>query len=386
MPSNSTMPLTAEAHAETMAGYTVRGVERGRQLDNRGPLRRNESGNLHPDILSAYWDKGFYIFEGLVDADEIRLLRDDMQYLFDHAPTGRGAVYDAQGRPAFGQQFKRNPYTFVKPLSDPWGGTDLLGGRHPVAMTQPAPADKDTKEVIFIMQGMCQIMDSGLRLYGHPDLLSIAQAVNGDDFVPYNDAIFVKPAGLGGAVAWHQDGVTHWNATNWDMGIHGFNFQVQLYACTPANCLWVVPGTHKLGKLDIKTMVQANGSEYLPDAIPLTCEPGDVTIVNRQLLHGSFANTSPNLRVSLTFGFHRRQAVLGARGALSQAAGEVYDEQRIFERACVIPVAIDARSQFYPSQLPFDYQPFAGLTDEYRYNDATKASVIQDYNLKDLSI
>jgi len=89
------------------------------------------------------------------------------------------------------------------------------------------------------------------------------------------------------------------------MGIHGFNFQVQLYACTPANCLWVVPGTHKLGELDIKTMVQASGSEYLPDTIPLTCEPGDVTIVNRQLLHGSFANTSPNLRVSLTFGFHR---------------------------------------------------------------------------------
>jgi hypothetical protein len=386
MPSNSTMPLTAEAHAATLADYTVRGVERGRQLDNRGLLRRDESGNLHPDILAAYWDKGFYIFEGLVDADEIQLLRDDMQYLFDHAPTGRGAVHDAQGRPAFGQQFKRNPYTFVKPLSDPWGGTDLLGGRHPVAMTQPAPADKDTKEVIFIMQGMCQIMDSGLRLYGHPDLLSIAQAVNGDDFVPYNDAIFVKPAGLGGAVAWHQDGVTHWNATNWDMGIHGFNFQVQLYACTPANCLWVVPGTHRLGKLDIKAMVQANGSEYLPDAIPLTCEPGDVTIVNRQLLHGSFANTSPNLRVSLTFGFHRRQAVLGARGALSQAAGEVYDEQRIFERACVIPVAIDARSQFYSSESPFDYQPFAGLTDKYRYNDDTKASVIQDYNLKDLSI
>jgi ectoine hydroxylase-related dioxygenase (phytanoyl-CoA dioxygenase family) len=141
-----------------------------------------------------------------------------------------------------------------------------------------------------------------------------------------------------------------------------------------------------MGKLDIKTMVQANGSEYLPDAIPLTCEPGDVTIVNRQLLHGSFVNTSPNLRVSLTFGFHRRQAVLGARGALSQAAGEVYEEQRIFERACVIPVAIDARSQFYPSQSPFDYLPFAGLTDKYGYNDETKASVIQDYNLKDLSI
>jgi hypothetical protein len=386
MPLNPAMPLTAQAHAAAIEDYTSHGVERGRQLDNRGPLRRDESGNLHPDIISAYWDKGFYIFEGLVDVAEIQLLRDDMQYLFDHAPTGRGAECDAQGRPAFGQQFKRNPYTFIKPLSDPWGGTDLLGGRHPVAMTQPAPVSQDVKEVIFIMQGMCQIMDSGLRLYGHPELLSIAGAINGDDFVPYNDAIFVKPAGLGGAVAWHQDGVTHWQSANWDMGIHGFNFQVQLYVCTPANCLWVVPGTHKLGKLDIKAMVQANGSEYLPDAIPLTCEPGDVTIVNRQLLHGSFANTSPNLRISLTFGFHRRQAVLGERGALSQEGGEVYDEQRIFERASVIPVAIDARAQFYPSQPRFQYEPFVGLADKYGYNEQNKARIIQDYNLKDLSI
>ena len=47
------------------------------------------------------------------------------------------------------------------------------------------------------MGGMCQIMDSGLRLYGHPDLLTVAASINGDDFVPYNDAIFVKQPGLG---------------------------------------------------------------------------------------------------------------------------------------------------------------------------------------------
>ena len=57
------------------------------------------------------------------------------------------------------------------------------------------------------MGGMCQIMDSGLRLYGHPDLLAVAASINGDDFVPYNDAIFVKQPGLGGSVSWHQDGV-----------------------------------------------------------------------------------------------------------------------------------------------------------------------------------
>ena len=37
----------------------------------------------------------------------------------------------------------------------------------------------------------------GLRLYGHPGLLAVAASINGDDFVPYNDAIFVKKARSG---------------------------------------------------------------------------------------------------------------------------------------------------------------------------------------------
>ena len=61
------------------------------------------------------------------------------------------------------------------------------------------------------------------------DLLAAAASINGDDFVPYNDATFVKQPGLGGSVSWHQDGVTHWDNPEWDSGIHGFNFQVQLY-------------------------------------------------------------------------------------------------------------------------------------------------------------
>ena len=168
------------------------------------------------------------------------------------------------------------------------------------------------------MFGMCQAMPAALRLYGHPQLLAIAAAINGADFVPYNDAIFVKQPGLGGSVAWHQDGVTHWDNPRVGPGIHGFNFQVQLYPTTAANALWVVPGTHQQGRVDIKRMVAENGgSERLPGAIPLICAAGDVTIVNRQTLHGSFANTSPDLRISITFGFHRRKSVLGAPTALS---------------------------------------------------------------------
>jgi len=371
-----------------MAAYQREGLRLAAELGNRGPVRFGPDGKLHPDILAAYWRHGFYVFEGVVDAAEIEELRHDANVMIERAPVAPDAHDDAQGRPALGLDYARVPYRLAKPLEDPWGGTDVLGGRHPSKMTQPA-ADEDAPDyVVFLMYGMCQAMPAGLRLYGHPDLLAIAASINGEDFVPYNDATFVKQPGLGASVAWHQDGVTHWDAPDWDEDSHGFNFQVQLYPTTPGNCLWVVPGTHKQGRLDIKRLVAENGGdERLPGAVPLTCEAGDVTMVNRQMLHGSFANTSPDLRVSITIGFHRRKSVLGAKAALGVEDDAVrYDAQRIFERSAVIAVAIDARHQYHPEETPFFYKPFAGKEDEFRFNDTTFETVIRDYNTKDLAI
>ena len=237
----------AEDHAETMELYVEQGTSRSYALGNRGPIAFDSRGKLASHILEAYWETGFYVFEDLVDAAEIEQLRSEMNELLDRAPIDNGAKVDSKGRAAFGQEFARPVYQLVKPLSDPWGGTELLNGRHPVQMSQPKPREGLPEKVVFIMSGMCQTMQSGLRLYGHPDLLTIAASINGDDFVPYNDATFVKQPGMGGSVSWHQDGVTHWDSEEWDEGIHGFNFQVQLYPTSPRSCLWVVPGTHKLG-------------------------------------------------------------------------------------------------------------------------------------------
>jgi ectoine hydroxylase-related dioxygenase (phytanoyl-CoA dioxygenase family) len=282
----------------------------------------------------------------------------------------------------------REIYNLCKPLSDPQGGTDANAGRHPSRMAEPKPDGDAPSYTVLRMRAMCQYMTEVLRVYGHPQLLAVAASINGEDFVPFNDVIFVKQPGVGGSIAWHQDGVTHWDNPEWNEGIHGFNYQVQIYPTTLGNALWVVPGTHKQGRADIKRMVAENGgSEQLPDAIPLICDPGDVTIVNRQTLHGSFANSSPDLRISITFGFHRRKSVLGAKSALSVAyQGVTYDAERIDRRSAVIAVAIDARRQRYPQEKPFVYQPFAGREDEFRFNEATFEKVIRDYNLYDLAI
>ncbi|MDE0421575.1 MAG: phytanoyl-CoA dioxygenase family protein [Gammaproteobacteria bacterium] len=378
---------SAREHAAAMADYIHHGERRAKEIGNRGPIHFKDGYALADEILTAYWEHGFYVFENAIAAEEIAELRADTNRMLERAPVGRGAEVDALGRPALGRGFKRPAFTFIKPLSDPVGGTNQLGGRHPSKMVEPDPGESAPEEVVHMAYGMCQHMESGLRLYGHPKLLAIAENINGPDFTPFNDAIFIKQPGLGGSVAWHQDGITHWQSPTWNEGIHGFNFQVQLYPTTPGNCLWVMPGTHKTGRLDIKAMIEENGgSERLPGAVPLLCKPGDVTMVNRQTLHCSFANTSPDLRISLTFGFHRRASVLGAKGGLGSEETTVYDEQRIFDRSAVIAVAIDARRQRFPEEAPYRYQPFAGLEDDFRWSPETYERVIRDYNTRDLGI
>jgi len=230
------------------------------------------------------------------------------------------------------------------------------------------------------MLGPLEYSDAALRCYGHADLLSVAAAINGDDFVPFNEAIFIKEPGLGASVAWHQDGITHWDSPDWDEGSHGFNFMVQLYGCTPANGVWVVPGSHKHGRVDIKDRVKKNGSERLPEAVPIVCEPGDVAISNRQILHGSFANTSPNWRVTLNMGFHRRRSVFGVSGGGLHAAPAVYDDAHIEKRSRVIGYAIDARSRRYPDEKPYAYRPHVEAGATHVYDDAAR-DWMHDYNL-----
>ena len=379
------MTVDFGADEEAMARYKEEGTARALAMDNRGPIRFTADGALDPAILEAYSRHGFYIFEGLVGREELDDIERDVAHILDRAPATKDAPLDKHGRPALGADLEGRSFRMVKPLSDPFGGTDANYGRHPVKMIEPQAAADTPDEVVYLILGSLQFSDACLRTYGHPDLLAVAAAVNGDDFVPFTDALFIKEPGLGASVAWHQDGTTHWDSETWDQGSHGFNFMGQLYGCTPANGVWVVPGSHKLGKIDIAAVVAEAGTERLPDAVPIICKPGDVAITNRQTLHGSFANTSPDWRVTVNMGCHRRASILDVEAGGLHNRRAVYDADRIRERSRIIGYAIDARHQRFPDETPFTYQPHAEAGEVWRWTPEAKAA-IKDYNLFDLSI
>lgn len=368
---------------DAMREYLIEGEKRALAMDNRGPIKFDENGKLDPAIRAAYSKYGFYIFEGLIGPVELADLKHDLADMRCKFPTEPYGQVTANGEPAIGAGCQAPSLQWVKPLSDPLGGTELLNGRHQVKLFEPEAAKDAPEFAPYVLMGHVQFSDATLRTYANPDLLRIAASINGEDFTPFHDVIFFKDPGLGAAVSWHQDGDTHWDNPDFDEDIHGFNLMVQVYGSTAVNGVWVVPGTHKLGKMDIKAMIAEAGSERLPDAVPLICGPGDTVICNRQIVHGSFANTGYEPRLTVNYGFHRRSSVLGVKGAGMHSEAVVYDKAHIRARSQAIGLAIAARKVRFPSEDSFDYKPLASEAFVY---DARARESLKDYNLKDLSI
>ena len=371
--------------ADAMRTYLLEGQAAALALPNRGPLRFTESGALADEIRAAYSEYGFYVFENVLSAEELDDIKADLDTMRAQFPTGPESQVNAAGEPALGADAKALTLVWSKPLGDPLGGTELANGRHQVKMFEPEADAEAPPAAPFILLGSLQFSDACLRTYAHPELLKVTESINGPDFAPFNEALFIKEPGIGAAVSWHQDGVTHWDSPDFDEDIHGFNFMAQVYGSTAVNGVWVLPGTHKQGKLDIKALVAESGSERLEGAVPIVCNPGDVVICNRQLLHGSFPNCGFEPRITVNFGFHKRSSVLGVMGGGIHSDAQVFDEEIVARRSRAIGYAIDARKQRFPDETPYDYQPLAAAANDYRWDESARAD-LKDYNLDDLSI
>jgi hypothetical protein len=371
--------------SDAMRAYLIEGQARALALPNRGPLRFTDDGDVHPDILDAYSEFGFYILKGALSDEELADIKADLAAMRENFPAHMGADLDKHGRPALGSDNQAPTLQWARPLSDPLGGTDIFNGRHQVKLFEPIAPEGAPPAVPVYLSGSLQFSTACLRAYAHPGLLKLTEAINGSGFVPFTEGLFIKDAGLGAAVSWHQDGDTHWDHPKFDADIHGFNFMGQVYGSTAVNGVWVIPGSHKTGHADIAKMVEEAGTERLPNAVPTICNPGDVVINSRQIIHGSFANTGFEPRVSMNFGFHKRSSVLDICGAGMHAEAQVMDAGFIDRRSRLIGLAIDARAQRFPDETSYNYAPFSGREKEFVWSPAAQGE-LKDYNLMDLSI
>ena len=356
---------------EILQNYFREGAERARSLGNRGPIRFTDDGKLHPQIVGAYERCGFYVFEGVLSARELTELERDFIDMRDRLPSAPEAKVDRHGRPALGSDRDAPVAMWSKPLGDPFGGTSIGNGRHQVRMFQPEAAEDLPDQIAFSINLSLQYSDANLRLLAHPKLLAVVEALYGEDFVPLAEAIIIKTPGEGASFSWHQDGVVE------DPQAAGFQLMAQLYGSTAANGVWYLPGSHKLGRVDLDAMSRDAGSDRLPGAVPIVCGPGDVAISNRQVAHGSFPNTSTDLRVTFNLGFHRFRTLEETVGTRFFDSARVSNTPEAIRKRCeMIGYATAARGEHFPDETPFVYRPHVVAGQAFGWDDEARQAVL----------
>lgn len=261
--------------------------------------------------INHFRDQGYVALRQFISPDEVAMLREEVDRLIDAAPVKRGAVHDHHDRPV------SHPNDFAFTVRDDAHTLNRIS--NPLAHSETT-----------------------LLSYGNPQLLEAVASLYGPDFTPFAESIVIKLPDVGAPFDWHQDGSFK---TGWAPE-RGVNFGLYLHTSNDENgCLQVIPASHKAGRADLQRMITEHGM-HLPGAVPVHAEPGDVIVHSRNLIHGSFPNTSSAMRVTVYFGYHALQTIAG-----------VYPEDQIACRAEVIRLAIRARQadERFVGEVPFSY-------------------------------
>ena len=145
-----------------------------------------------------------------------------------------------------------------------------------------------------------------LEVARRPEILDMVQKVIGNDFALWNSSFFAKPANVGTRTPWHQDG-EYWpikplaTCTVW----------IAIDASTTENgCLRVIPRSHRSRTLakhqrsedkNIALNLELDKSEFdESQAVDIELKPGEVSLHDVYLFHGSEANESNHSRRGMT--------------------------------------------------------------------------------------
>ncbi len=152
--------------------------------------------------------------------------------------------------------------------------------------------------------------DTGfLKAAQQPQILDMVCQLIGDNIALWNSSLFAKPASNGHETPWHQDG-EYWPITP----LATCTVWIALDHATVDNgCLRVIPGSHKKQRL-LKHHTNDSSKVTLNQELDSNCydsnlaqyitlEPGQVSLHDVYLVHGSGANQSPRSRRGMTLRF-----------------------------------------------------------------------------------
>jgi non-haem Fe2+, alpha-ketoglutarate-dependent halogenase len=142
-----------------------------------------------------------------------------------------------------------------------------------------------------------------------PRVLDPVEQLIGPDILLWNTIFWIKEAGAGSFISWHQD-TRYW-------GLSSENVVTAWIALSPASieagCMKVMPGTHRGDVLDHEDRwhednMLTRGQEISADldedkAVFMPLEPGQMSIHNYRLAHASGPNKSSDRRIGISMHF-----------------------------------------------------------------------------------
>jgi 2-oxoglutarate-dependent dioxygenase len=157
-----------------------------------------------------------------------------------------------------------------------------------------------------LQQSSQYLQDSHIdRLVNSDSLLALAGFLCEGPCLRFLPFTAVKPPG-GSLFQYHQD--------NQYCAFDGtaINFWMALEDIDETNgCLWLVPGSHKMGALDWVPTGDANKSRTIAwepeDARPVPLRAGDCVVFDRLTIHSSGGNRTASPRVAYSVSYHREE-------------------------------------------------------------------------------
>ena len=144
----------------------------------------------------------------------------------------------------------------------------------------------------------------------HDALLDVVESILGDDILVYGTLVFSKQPHDARYASWHQD--------SFYSGLHltpSTSAWIALTRSYPANgCMRVIPGSHKLGLLEHDTvandpnMLNRRGERIKISvdesaAVDIILHPGQLSLHQSTIIHGSNPNTSDEPRLGFIVRF-----------------------------------------------------------------------------------
>ncbi|MFE4053319.1 phytanoyl-CoA dioxygenase family protein [Streptomyces sp. YIM B13518] len=188
------------------------------------------------------------------------------------------------------------------------------------AERRPEVVHEKDSDTVRAIHGCHAFDDLCAALVQHPGLVAVAEALIGGPVYVYQFKVNLKQAHEGAAWPWHQD-FSFWNQQDGMKRPDAVNLAVALDPIHEANGpLTVLPGSHRLGLLDLPDPARASGdwrrhvsadlaytvgtntvdelARELGTAL-VTGEAGEIHAFHPSIVHSSTNNTSPDRRALL---------------------------------------------------------------------------------------